>query len=206
MSKEEKFDFTNKQENYNLTWEQVFHETFDTLKWQIQQYLKQLNLSNITLDEVRNEIFLILTKLIKLGRIEYKIIDNNFVFINIKRDQPKEPIENFKAWLRTVIFNHLKKLRKAQNKIDKILNIDNFSHYHSREKYFSYIDKNELLEKLKSLGDEDRRIIEMFYFQRLNYQEIAASLQSEGFPKCSNANLRKKKGRALEKLRNLYGK
>ncbi len=204
MFKEEKSDLTNQKENYNLTWEQVFHKTFDTLKWQIKQYLKQLNLRNITLDEVRNEIFLILTKLIKLERIEYKIIDNNFVFINIKPDKPKEPIENFKAWLRTVIFNHLKKLRKTQNKIDKILNIDNFSHYDSKEKYFSYIEKKELLEKLKSLGEEERRILEMFYFQKLSYQEIAASLQSEGFPKYSNANLRKKKERALEKLRNLY--
>jgi hypothetical protein len=66
-----------------------------------------------------------------------------------------------------------------------------------------------LKEKLKLLSFEDHKILELSFFQNLSYQEIAHSLKSSGFPPDGNApynvnGLRKRKQRALAKLRKLY--
>ena len=187
------------------SWEITFETDFNKIEKQINNKLWQLNLTKCcTIEQVKNEVFLLITNQIFKQKLKYQVIDNSGVFLKIKPDGITEPIRNFKAWLRTVSFNHIKQTRIKQNKHDKIININDCYYLHDKKNPEQYILKIELREKLKELGDEERRILEMRHFEGFTYKEICLSLESEGYPKYTEINLRKKKERAEEKLRKFY--
>ncbi len=191
--------------SYNLSWEVTFESNFDKIKEQIKHKIWQLNLIELcSIAQVRNGVFLIVNNQISSGKLRYQFFGNGVFFLKVKSDQTIEPILNFKAWLRTVSFNYLRQIRTKQNKYDKVLNIDYCYNLCDKKNPEKYIIQVEVREKLSELEDEDRRILEMKYFEGLNYKKISLSLQSEGFPRYKVANIRKKKERAEEKLRKLY--
>lgn len=200
-------NLTTQPDHSEANWEDLFLNTFTILTSAIIRQINQLNLEqSCSIYEVRNDIFLLIQDLINHNKLIYENIGTTWIFINIKDSESQEPIRNFKAWLRQVVLNYLKGRRKKQNKHERReIDIDNYRNIPSSDTPSNYIRNAELREKIQTLLDsEQSRIIEMFYFEELNYEEIADRLETEGMPRYSQENLRKKKQRAIERLRLLY--
>jgi DNA-directed RNA polymerase specialized sigma subunit len=191
---------SNEPENSNLIY---IRKKLDELESVINRYLHQLGLKNLySCGDIKHDIFLRLDRLIKSQRLDYQVVENELVFFEINSEKEREVIRNFKAWLRTVIFNYLRELRRKENS-RHLVRILGESHALATTP-LDYTQNLELQEKLKNLRDEDRKILELFFFKGLTFQEIAVCLQAEGFPQYTEAALRQKKRRAIENLRRIY--
>ena len=105
------------------------------------------------------------------------------IFEILAKDIPRFEIQNFKGWLYTVSRNHcLMQLRKTSREknlhpeISSALFMESTSIMHPIEE-----EPNEdLQERLKicmeQLKEEQRRCVEMFYYQQQCYKEIASDL------------------------------
>ncbi len=101
------------------------------------------------------------------------------LFESLKKNQP----ENFKMWLTFVARNHcISELRKLKTKTERA------EEYLRQDEYSIIVDpenpqkedaekREEKLKKLEAavtaLGDEQRKCVELFYFQDKSYQEIS---------------------------------
>jgi RNA polymerase sigma-70 factor (ECF subfamily) len=105
------------------------------------------------------------------------------IFETLIHDVPRFEIRNFKSWLYGVARNHcLMKLRKdirerdKQHEIAGELFMESTTILHPLEEE----DDEEIRERLKTcleqLKEEQRRCIELFYYQQQCYREIAAEL------------------------------
>lgn len=160
-----------------------------------------LNLAHILyVAEVRSEIYVLMKNLVDSGRLKYY----DDAFWKVKLDGTEEEIKNFRAWLRRVTFNDVKKRRYQENKHNKLLNIDDYSHDHSQENLWSNLEKKELIEKIKVLDTVNRIILELYFFEGLSFKEISQCLRSQGLGEYTETNLHQKKRRALDKLRELF--
>lgn len=104
------------------------------------------------------------------------------IFEKLSRTLRSETVRNFRGWLYTVSKNHcLMKLRKADN--ITIVNLDvaslegnfveNVENEHlEKESNFSFSTER-LQEALTSLKGEQQKCIELFYFEKKRYKEIA---------------------------------
>jgi RNA polymerase sigma-70 factor (ECF subfamily) len=108
------------------------------------------------------------------------------IFEILVRDMPKYEIRNFKSWLYSVSRNYcLMKLRKnisERNRQDSIsggLFVESTVVLHPVEEQ----DNEDLQVRLKAcmeqLKEEQRRCVELFYYQQHCYKEIAAELHLE---------------------------
>jgi RNA polymerase sigma factor (sigma-70 family) len=165
--------------------------------------IRQLKLKNFyDVEEIENEIFLLIHKLIDSERLRDEIIEDCLVFIIIRSNGTREPIRNLEAWLRTVIWNYLRGRRRRENRENRVILFDEYPD--RRMSPSDYVQNTELRQKLTLLSNEDRRILELFFFEDLSFREIAIRLQEEGFGQYTEAALRQKKFRALDKLRKIY--
>jgi len=98
-------------------------------------------------------------------------------------DVPRFEIRNFKSWLYGVSRNHcLMKLRKdhaKRNRYDKIpaeVFMESGDDLHLMEENGDDLLQLKLKTCLEQLKEEQRRCVELFYYQHLCYREIAAEL------------------------------
>lgn len=194
---------SNEPENSNLIHLIFLRKKLDELESVINRYLHQLGLKNLySCRDIKHDMFLRLDRLIKSQKIAYQVVENELVFFEINSENEREVIRNFKAWLRTVIFNYLRELRRRENS-RQLVRLLGESHALAINP-LEYAQNLELQEKLKKLSSEECRILELFFFKGLTFQEIAVCLQAEGFPQYTDAALRQKKHRAIERLRLIY--
>jgi DNA-directed RNA polymerase specialized sigma subunit len=151
--------------------------------------------------EIKSDIFLLIYDLVNSGKLECEFIKDNFVFTQVKSDGTREPIRDIEAWLRGVLGSYLLRARAKEKLDNQVILFDELPD--QRISPLDYAQNTELREKLTLLSNEERRILELFFFDELSFQEIAVRLQAEGFPKYTTAALRKKKQRAIEELRKL---
>ena len=105
------------------------------------------------------------------------------IFEVLVKDIPRFEIQNFKGWLYTVSRNHcLMQLRKASKENNRLPEIsaavfmESTSVMHPIEE-----EPNEDLQErlklcLEQLKEDQRRCVEMFYYQQQCYKEIATGL------------------------------
>lgn len=100
------------------------------------------------------------------------------IFIELKTKLLQYPVENFKPWLLTLARNHcLMKLRKAK---PEIVQLDGHEEneedmVHSEEElHHKNASEEELLKHLGELPDEQKQCLELFYYQQMSYEDIAA--------------------------------
>jgi RNA polymerase sigma-70 factor (ECF subfamily) len=106
------------------------------------------------------------------------------IFEVLVKDIPKFEIKNFRAWLHGVCRNHcLMKIRKDQsekNRLDKIQH-EYFMESESETHLFDKNDDEQLQLRLKEcmekLKAEQRRCLELFYYEATCYRDIAATLE-----------------------------
>lgn len=195
-------------------WENVVEAELDTLDKSIEIRLLQTGL-NVCFEkeEIKNTVFLIFKKRVASGKIRVQQ-DNSIVHFFTLKSSVEEPIHKLRPYLRTCLFNeinrifHLYKKQKTNQ-----VNIDDFKESVSqtlpnssfyRDNPEDWIEKCELRDKMHLLENEDRLILELFYFEDLSFEEIAKRLKSEGSPVYRHDYLRKKKQRAMDRLRLLY--
>ncbi|MFN8281712.1 MAG: sigma-70 family RNA polymerase sigma factor [Chitinophagales bacterium] len=100
------------------------------------------------------------------------------IFEHLFEKLKTQEISFFKSWLYTLSKNRL--LRKIeQNNLMKINELENNSERFMENDTSVYLnnaeEKNELLQKaLSNLNEEQRTCIELFYYQRKTYQEVAS--------------------------------
>jgi hypothetical protein len=194
---------SNEPENSNLSWQIFLRQKLDELESAINHYLHQLGLKNLhSCRDIKHDMFLRLDRLIKSQKLDYQVVKDDLVFFEINSKEEREAIRNFQAWLRTVIFNYLRELRRKENSRHLVRLLG--ESVARAINPLDYAQNLEIREKLKNLSDEERRILELFFFKGQNFQEIAVRLQAEGFPKYTEEALRQKKHRAIEKLRLIY--
>ena len=93
---------------------------------------------------------------------------------------PEHDIDNFKAWLHTVVRNHcLGILRKKQsiqrhenNVKEHIIFMENDAVEHQDSKEENKADINNLEKALKQLKPEQKQCVELFYLNEKSYKEI----------------------------------
>jgi RNA polymerase sigma-70 factor, ECF subfamily len=106
------------------------------------------------------------------------------VFEILVKDIPRFEIQNFKGWLYTVTKNYcLMKLRKDTSERSRLKDIsaeifmesDDVSHHFDEDPEVDMHSRLKLcMEKLKA---EQRQCVELFYYQKQSYREIAGHLQ-----------------------------
>lgn len=149
---------------------------------------KQLRLEEIEAHEVLNEIWLRGSKAIKAGTI----------------------INNPEAWIRKVSYYILvQEVRRLQAEKRASVSFDSIESRFLVEPGSSENDQTEaryllLRQAIHDLKQEDQKIITLRYFRGLSWEEIRKILISEGFEVKSDAALRKRKQRAIERLRCKY--
>lgn len=106
------------------------------------------------------------------------------VFEWLLKELKNQEIRNFRGWLYTVVRNHcLMQLRKEKTwqkvfEVDKVkmndefMESDSFMHLHKEEE----IEENsvKLLQALEKLNQEQKRCIELKYFEDKSYEEVTA--------------------------------
>jgi RNA polymerase sigma-70 factor (ECF subfamily) len=105
------------------------------------------------------------------------------IFEVLLADIPRFEIRNFKSWLYGVCRNNcLMKLRKDhadKNRIEKISSeifMESTTVMHPIEDQENEILQLQLKDCLEKLKEEQRRCVELFYYQQCCYKEIAAEL------------------------------
>jgi Sigma-70, region 4 len=167
--------------------------------------------------DIINELFISFQKKIaeEAIKVEHDIYDGSIYFISRNREGEWKRIISPKGYFRTTIENYLRRLyeenKNSTVSVDSDL-LENIISKTQPDRIDIGDDEDlrfqDIREKLQLLSYEDHKILELF-FQGLSYQEIAQYLKSSGLPPdgrqpYNENNLRKKKQRALEKLRELY--
>jgi RNA polymerase sigma-70 factor, ECF subfamily len=105
------------------------------------------------------------------------------IFEVLVRDVPRFDIQNFKGWLYTVSRNYcLMQLRKdsreknRQPEISATLFMESTAVMHPIEEEIQDDLQDKLKECLEQLREEQRRCVELFYYQQQCYKEIAAGM------------------------------
>lgn len=95
------------------------------------------------------------------------------IFEKLVETVPKQEIFNFKSWLYVVTRNHCLMRLRSKSKVDDetlFMELRHIQHLNGEEK-----NEHEVLigNAVKNLPNQQRRCVEMFYYQNLSYQEIA---------------------------------
>ncbi len=106
------------------------------------------------------------------------------VFEKLIVELPKQKVQNFKSWLYVITKNHcLMELRSRKSKDHKLEGLkieqefmESSDEIHPIDREDDSIDKalKDCIEKLKS---EQKQCIELFYYKKLCYQELAETLK-----------------------------
>lgn len=105
------------------------------------------------------------------------------VFEKIIVELKRHKVENFKSWLYSVTKNHcFMKLRKSKTNILHVENFDKFKLDFMESDPLTHLEngqadeafREKLISSLNKLKDEQRKCIELFYFENQSYQEIVA--------------------------------
>ena len=184
-------------EKHQLEWECCVLASLEKLIPQIINQLKQLNLSHThSINDVQSNTYVLVKDMIDKGSLCYA---------SSKWYYKEAEIKSFTAWLRTVIFNDLRKLRIDRNKIECAINLDDCYYPHDKDNPFKYLENNELREKIKAVCSPiQARILELHFISNVSYKEIVVILESENLGTHKETSLRKQNQRAIEKLRSLY--
>ncbi|NEO47353.1 MAG: sigma-70 family RNA polymerase sigma factor [Moorea sp. SIO4A3] len=187
----------------------------DSLSIKIKVWLCQFKLQGkYTHEDIKNDVFLLVQKLIESGRLELHLdVDGVLSMLLIKGDL-KEQIINPRAWLRKVALNYIRALHRehkrfldiTSEKWESSLSIgqSNVLLFPRHTHPMQYIKNLELREKIRQLPDQDSKILELFYFEKLSCAEISIRLECKGYPRYTEETIRQKKFRSLKKLRQLY--
>jgi hypothetical protein len=163
--------------------------------------------------DIINQLFIAFSNRVESGGIKVENADDLTIrFLSRNRAGEMQQVLSINAYLRTIIINYLRELFNQEKTNDFVAPLESLEHIeamnHLNDSCFYEEDERvfEIKNKLKFLSYEDHRILELFFFEDLSYGEIAQCLKSSGFPPdghraYSDNNLRKKKQRALEKLR-----
>lgn len=193
---------SNEPINPHLNWLESLINS-DLLARLIRIALRLLKLNGYYLvDEIKNEIFLLIQNLVDSKKLDGKIIEGNLVLTKINTDGKQEPIISLEAWLRKVILNYLRGVRRRENRGNRVIPFDEYPDQSVNQP--DYAETTELREKLTQLNPLECRILELCFFEDLSFRKMAVRLQTEGFPEYTVEALRKKKQRAIEKLRLIY--
>jgi DNA-directed RNA polymerase specialized sigma24 family protein len=204
----------NKLDRSSSEWEKKVEAELSVHDKAIDRWLIQWGLeSQYQKNEIKNMVFICFKKYVELGKIRIQGSNDALQFFKVNLQQ-EQPIRELRSYLRSCLFNQVKQLLRLHlnrkvHQVD-IRDLESLGSQISQDDSF-YRDNSEKLillceirEKMKQLSQEDRRILELFYFEDLSFIEIARQLEIEGFPLRHIDNLRKRKERALEKLRLKY--
>ncbi|MBX9850156.1 MAG: sigma-70 family RNA polymerase sigma factor [Cytophagaceae bacterium] len=100
------------------------------------------------------------------------------IFEKLLEDLKKHEIGNFKGWLHTVARNHClmfiranKNFQKeSEESLDQVMELSYSMHHYENETDMSI---HNLDDCIKKLADEQKRCVELFYFEDKCYKEIA---------------------------------
>lgn len=108
------------------------------------------------------------------------------IFEKLVTDLPKHEVQNFKSWLYVLTKNHcLMEIRSKKSKDRRLEGLKIEQEFMESEYNMHPIDREEefigdalkdCIEKLKS---EQKQCIELFYYKKLCYQEVAEKLNME---------------------------
>jgi hypothetical protein len=187
------------------SWYWLFVDTMSKNRHSINRQITCLNLHHISsFDDVQNDVCITLHHLSGTNKLIFD--PDNQIFTYILDNKTKNKIKNFKAWIRTISFNYLKKLRRERNKIETCIDIDDcyVRNKVCTEVLIDHLDSEEIREKVNLLKKLDRRIIELCFFEGYKFEEISNRLEEEEFGIFTTVALRQRKCRALEKLRKYF--
>jgi RNA polymerase sigma factor (sigma-70 family) len=150
-------------------------------------------------------------KLLQLRGVEPSEVLHEVWLCGIQAIEAGRPINNPKAWIRTVAYRILiKEVRRL--KPEKIASVS----FDTIEPYalvgLNTLNNNDesencyqvLWQSICKLNQEDKMLIILRFFRKLSWEEIREVLISDGIEVTNVAVLRKRGQRALERLRNKY--
>ncbi|WP_404790324.1 RNA polymerase sigma factor [Altericista sp. CCNU0014] len=205
------------ERNQEQDWQELIQKELDGHGKLIERLLIQMSLcGRYERGDILSQLFISFHSRVKNGgiKIEYEN-EETIVFSSRNREGDWKRILFIKAYLRTMARNYLYELFNRERMAEVPLPTE-ILEYLETENHLNDSNSSEddsqlsrLKYNLDLLGYEDQRILELFFFENLSYSEIAQCLKSSGFPPdgtraYNENNLRKKKQRALEKLRKLY--
>jgi hypothetical protein len=198
-------------------WSKILQEELYCHNRLIERLLIQMRLrGRYDKEEIISQLFISLSNRLNNGGFKIENdVDNNIIFSSRNKKGEWKRILYINAYLRTMIQNHLNRLFNQEKTSEVSVSIETLEYFESENHTMESSDFDDdekyhrLKEKLDLLSLEDQRILELFYIENLSFEEIAQCLKSSGFPPDSprpynDNSLRKKKQRALEKLRKLY--
>ena len=115
-----------------------------------------------------------------------------------------KPIKNPLAWVKQTAYNRIRELNREQR--NKVF-LEEETLAEECEPPSESTRKNEwatIKLAFQKLCLEDKRLIELKDIEKKSWQEIRVILREEGWGDCSETVLRKRKSRALGRLRSFY--
>lgn len=199
-------------------WESTVLEELNSHNRLIERLLFQMKIrGRYDKDEIINQVFIVFQKKVETGKIRIEFSNGQTPnFWSCKPEGECKQIKFLNAYLKKSLLNHLRGLWNNEKKRELAIEsevIENLApQSHLSELHNSFEEDEEicqLREKLNQLNNEERRILELAFFDTLSFREIAQRLKSEnlptvGHPGYSETTLRKKKQRALDKLRKQF--
>ena len=182
---------------------------------------KRLNLEFETLLEANNpefkSIFIFIQRSLKQFRLDnyYNVIDvltETYIrAINYVYTQ-QEDIKNLQGWIRVTAYNVIREFSRKRQKYQSLDEYTENQYSFELAKIPNSLaiendieqKKNMLQIALQKLEDDERKIIEMKFFEDLSWSEIAKRLEFEQGKVVNIAALRKRGSRSLQKLRRIY--
>ena len=108
------------------------------------------------------------------------------IFEKLIVDLPRHEVQNFKSWLYVMTKNHcLMHIRAGKSTASRLEGLKTEMEFMESEQELHPLDREErsvedaLKECMEKLKNEQKQCIELFYYQKLCYQEIAEKLQLE---------------------------
>ena len=112
------------------------------------------------------------------------------IFEKLITDLPRHEVQNFKSWLYVLTKNHcLMEIRSRKSADSRLEGLKTEQEFMESEEELHLIDREDnsmesslekaLMDCIEQLKTEQKQCIEMFYYQKLCYQEIADSLKME---------------------------
>lgn len=112
------------------------------------------------------------------------------IFEKLITDLPRHEVQNFKSWLYVLTKNHcLMEIRSRKSADSRLEGLKTEQEFMESEVELHLIDREDnsmesslekaLMDCIEQLKTEQKQCIEMFYYQKLCYQEIADSLKME---------------------------
>lgn len=190
-----------------LAWEAAVVDMLASVTYIIERIITQRRVERYCCEQdIKQEILLKFKELIDAGSITYVMISTEITFSSVNQKGESKPILSLRGYILKMCVREISNIAKKNAYIDPgVVDIEEYDYSLTRERMDSANEFIQISDWIRSQVNEvDFRILELHYLHGLRSHEISLKLSEEGYGSISTANVRQRKRRVFQLLRNTY--